>query len=136
MSFLSKTMNMKLSTTLLLLLVGIGLHAQAEIRFLEVLDNNMDTEEVAPLLADVVTLSIDDDVQEVGRERAVGLISTFLDAHKINRKKILHNGKSSEKDSSYKVARITTSDGTYRVFAYSEKKGNSSKIKEIRIDVM
>jgi len=72
----------------------------------------------------------------VSRDAAIKKLHLFITGTTINKKKILHNGKSSDKDSSYKVARIKTPEGTYRVFAYSETIGGKSAIKEIRIDKM
>ena len=43
----------------------------------------------------------------------------------------MHGGKSAKNDSRYKVARLKTTNGVFRVFVYSE--GNR-KIQEVRFD--
>ena len=121
-----------------ILLVGIsfiGLSAQSEVQFLKAFGQS-DMIEVTNLLSDKVTLCIEDDVKELSKTEAIKTLNVFVASHQISKKKILHNGSTSDKGSSYKVARIVTTDGTYRVFAYSETNGSSSSIKEIRIDKM
>jgi len=83
-----------------------------------------------------LTVCVSDDVVEVNRAEAIRILKKFIAENTISKKKLLHNGKSSDKGSSYKVARIKTDTGTYRVFAYSEVQDGKSKIKEIRIDKM
>jgi len=126
---------MKQLLLLLFLCVGLTTSAQSELKFLKAFgDQNLET--VSDLLSDNITLCVNDVVSNVSKEKAIVKLSNFIHNNKISRKKVLHNGKSTDKDSSYKVARIKTDTGTYRVFAYSEKEGNKSKIKEIRIDKM
>lgn len=109
--------------------------AQSEIAFLNAFGEEP-LSEVSNLLAPNLRLCIEDNVAEVSRSQAMVQLDSFLKKHDISKKKILHNGKSTDTASSYKVARIRTAEGTYRVFAYSEKDGAGSLIKEIRIDKM
>lgn len=126
----------KLFTTLSLLgLLATIMSAQSEIQFLNIFGEE-DLTTTSDLLADNLRLCIEDDVSEVTKSQAITDLKAFLAKHSIVKKKILHNGKSTDADSSYKVARVKTESETYRVFAYSEKEGDSSKIKEIRIDKM
>lgn len=108
-------------------------NAQSEIKFLEIFGEE-DLIEITDLLSETVTVCINDEVKEVNRKSAINGLSKFISTLTIKGKKIIHNGKSRDKGSSYKVARIRTNKGVFRVFAYSEKEGNLSLIKEIRID--
>ena len=92
---------------------------------------NLDT-----YLSSNVNLCINDEQEKIDRSSAIKKIKTFLESKKVVKYKILHNGKSADKNSSYRVARIKTKSGTYRVFAYSEKTGTASKVVEVRIDAM
>ena len=109
--------------------------AQSEIKFLEAF-GKQDLSSVSDLLSNNLTVCVNDNVQDVNKKTAISILSKFIEENKISKKKLLHNGKSSDKGSSYKVARITTDTGTYRVFAYSENIDSRSVIKEIRIDKM
>jgi len=110
----------------------IGLSAQSEVEFLEAFGQS-DMTVVTSLLSEKVTLCIEDDVKELSKTEAIKKLNAFVADQHISKKKILHNGTASDKGSSYKVARIITASGTYRVFAYSELNGTVSSIKEIRI---
>jgi len=83
-------------------------------------------------LAGQVELCIDDEQDVYPKQEVVRRIRSFFKKKKITKFKVLHKGKSSDDKSSYRVARITTPNGIYRIFAYSE--GNS--IREVRIDTM
>lgn len=127
-----------MKTTIILLLLSLGLvsaSAQSELAFLEAFGTK-DISTVSNLLNDKLTVCVSDNVVEVNRDEALRILKKFLAENTITKKKLLHNGKSSDKGSSYKVARITTDSGTYRVFAYSESGTGKSVIKEIRIDKM
>jgi len=125
----------KLLSTLSLFVLLTTMSAQSEVQFLNIFGEE-DLTTASALLSDNLRLCIEDDVSEVTKSQAVTKLKAFLAKHTIIKKKILHNGKSTDADSSYKVARVKTESGTYRVFAYSEKEGSTSKIKEIRIDKM
>jgi len=134
---LKKTvLNMKRLLTILTFAIALGsATGQSEVKFLNIFGEG-DLATATDLLAGSIRLCIEDEVSEVSRSKALNELNAFLKEHTILKKKILHNGKSTDADSSYKVARIKTEEGTYRVFAYSEKNGSVSEIKEIRIDKM
>jgi len=116
-------------------LVALSVSAQTEVEFLNALGKG-NMENLESYLSARVNLCINDDQEKISRSSAITKIKKFLEAKKVIKYKILHNGKSADKNSSYRVARIKTKAGTYRVFAYSEKKGGSSKVVEVRIDAM
>lgn len=119
----------------LFIFLSVNLMAQSEVKFLDAF-GDVPLATVADLLAQNLTLCIADDVSEVNRAEALKKLNAYLDGHTISQKKILHNGKSADKDSSYKVARIMTQNGTFRIFAYAELVDGKSVVKEIRIDKM
>ena len=115
--------------------VSMGLSAQTEVDFLNDIGKK-DLSNIGAYLAPTVSFCINDNQTKVSKATAIEELKKFLSTKKIQKFKILHNGKSSDKTSSYRVARINTQEGTYRIFAYSEGSGGSSKIVEIRIDPM
>ncbi len=119
----------------LLLFTVLSLSAQTEVDFLNALGKG-NMENLDAYLSNNVNLCINDNQEKIQKSSAIKKIKAFLESKKVVKYKILHNGKSADKSSSYRVARIKTKAGTYRVFAYSEKKGSNSKVVEVRIDAM
>jgi len=116
-------------------MVSIGATAQTEVEFL----NALGKKEFAKLdqfLGGTVSFCIADDQKKISKTSAVSELKSFLSDKEIQKFKILHNGKASDKSSSYRVARMKTTNGTYRIFAYAESSGGSAKVVEIRIDPM
>lgn len=58
----------------------------------------------------------------------------FISAEDIKSVEEIHQGTSKQKSSGYKVAKLTTSKGVYRLFVYSENSGKSLRVKEVRVD--
>ncbi len=116
-------------------LAALSLSAQTDVDFLNALGKG-EMENLDSYLSSEISLSINDNQEKIDRSSAIRKIKAFLESKKVTKYKILHNGKSADKNSSYRVARIKTKAGTYRVFAYSERKGSSSKVVEVRIDAM
>ena len=117
------------------LLTAVSLTAQTEVDFLNALGEGRNGS-LDSYLSAKINLCINDEQEKVDRSTAIRKIRTFLKAKKVVKYKILHRGKSADKNSSYRVARIKTKAGTYRVFAYSEKRAGTSKVVEVRIDAM
>ena len=88
-----------------------------------------DIESITNLLMDEVELCIKDDQRIMSKATAAKTIKDFLS--KVNPKSVasLHSG-SSGAGSKYKVAKMMTNDGIFRIFVYLE--GN--KIQELRFD--
>ena len=116
-------------------LLAVSISAQTEVDFLNALGNGK-TGNLETYLSAKVNLCINDEQEMVDRAVAIRKIRNFLKSKKVMRYKVLHRGKSADKNSSYRVARIKTKAGTYRVFAYSERRGGKSKVIEVRIDAM
>jgi hypothetical protein len=119
----------------LLTIITMGLNAQTEVDFLNAVGKK-DLSNASAYLAQNVSFCINDNQKKISKSTAISELNKFFSNKKIQKFKILHNGKSSDKSSSYRVARIKTQKGTYRIFAYSEGAGSSSKVVEIRIDPM
>ena len=131
----TKIASMKTILINIFLLTALSVSAQTEVDFLNSLGkgemNNLDS-----YLSSSVILSINDKQEKIERATAITKLKAFIKSKKVINYKILHNGKSADKNSSYRVARIKTQAGTYRVFAYSESVGDKSKVVEVRIDAM
>lgn len=119
----------------LAVLLSFAVGAQTEVDFLSAVGKK-DFTNIESYLSSNVTFCVNDKQNKIKRSTAVSQLKEFMDSKKIVKFKILHNGKSSDESSSYRVARMKTQDGTYRIFAYSEVIGGSSKVIEIRIDSM
>ncbi len=115
--------------------MAISLSAQIEVEFLKTLGNG-EIENLEVMMANKINLNIDDAQMKIDKQKAILKINTFFENNRIIKYKLIHNGKSSDKNSSYRVARMTTPNGKYRVFVYSEKKLDQIKIVEIRINTM
>lgn len=117
------------------LIGALSVSAQTEVDFLNALGEGK-MENLDSYLSKNVNLCINDNQEKIARATAIRKIKSFLKTKKVTKYKILHNGKSADKKSSYRVARLRTKEGNYRVFAYSENFGGKSKVVEVRIDAM
>ena len=126
---------MRLLLILGILCLSITSQSQNELNFLKSLSKN-NTSGIEKYLSKRISLCIDDVQTKENRQDAIRKIKNFISSKKIKNFKILHNGKSSDKSSSYRVARLKTSEGMYRIFAYSERVRGKNKVIEIRIDKM
>ena len=77
------------------------------------------------------------EVQQVNkRSVAMNRLKTFLDANAVQKIEPLHNGSSKTNVSEYKLAKLHTNNGIFRLFVYSESEGGRTFVKEIRIEKM
>lgn len=88
-----------------------------------------DIKSISKLLADEIEVCIKDDQRFMTKSEAKKTIRAFL--KKIGPKSVapLHSG-SSGAGSKYKVAKMNSRDGVYRIFVYME----NNKIQEVRFD--
>lgn len=119
----------------LAVLISGAVEAQTEVDFLNAVGKK-DFSNIESYLSSNVTFCVDDKQNKLKRSSAVSRLQDFMSTKKVLKFKILHNGKSSDRSSSYRVARMKTEGGTYRIFAYSEVSGSTSKVIEVRIDSM
>ena len=115
--------------------LGFNANAQTEVDFLNAIGKK-DFSNIQSYMASEISFCINDNQKKIKRSKAVSEIESFLSDKTVQKFKILHNGKASDKSSSYRVARMKTQSGTYRIFAYSETVGGSAKVVEVRIDPM
>ncbi len=85
-------------------------------------------------LYDEVDLCIKDDQQLNNKGKAFARLKTFLASHIVEKVEPMHNGASKGKSSEYKVAKLTTKNGIYRLFVYSENTRGKTLVKEVRIE--
>lgn len=126
---------MKYFLICIFIVTSFGVRAQIEVDFLNAVGKK-DLSSVSNYLANTISLCIDDNQKKVAKGKAIAEIKSFLKHKSVKSFKILHNGKASDKSSSYRVARLKTESGTFRIFAYSENTGGSSRVIEVRIDPM
>jgi len=115
--------------------VSVALSAQTEVDFLNAIGKK-DVPSAKSLLASSVTFCINDKQKKISSTNVVNELTSFVEDIDIKNFKILHNGKSADKTSSYRVARLKTNEKTYRIFAYAEVENGTSKVVEVRIDEM
>jgi Domain of unknown function (DUF4783) len=81
-----------------------------------------------------VDVCINDDQQLNKKEKAMVRLKNFLSSHQVDKVEPLHTGSSKGKNSEYKVAKLITKQGIFRLFVYSESNGGKISVKEVRIE--
>jgi hypothetical protein len=81
-----------------------------------------------------IDFCIFEDQQVLPKKDALAKLRNFLSTHKIVNVEVIHKGVSKDKTSQYKVAKVTTSKETFRVFVYGTGEIKANSVKEIRID--
>lgn len=89
---------------------------------------------VASAMAQDVDITILDDVQFVSGQQAANLLKNFIQGIGLKKIEALHNGSSGKNVSAYKLAKLTSAQGSYRLFVYTESSGGKSWVKEIRVE--
>ena len=95
---------------------------------------NADITTMDSFLEDNIDFCLFEDQQILSKKMALAKLKTFLAGHKVISVEVMHKGMSKDKTSQYKVAKITTSKETFRVFVYASGEISAKTIKEIRID--
>lgn len=128
-----KILTMKyLSIFLICLLPAIGTTQVIEKTIQAI--NTMQIDTLGTYLDKSIDLTIDKEYDYLSRDQAVKQIKSFLAGAGSVRISSRHKGNSKTKNSNYKIADMVTSNSNYRVFIYTEKKGESEVIKELRFD--
>lgn len=96
--------------------------------------NESNVQQIVPHLDEQLELCILGEPDFVSKQEAVRELRQFLNMVKPESIASFHQGSSKSNDSKYGVANLVTQKGTYRVFIYTERDGNSQLIREIRID--
>ncbi|MBK8347525.1 MAG: DUF4783 domain-containing protein [Saprospiraceae bacterium] len=85
-------------------------------------------------LEDNIDFCLFEDQQIMNKKAALTKLKAFLATNKILSVEVIHKGASKDRTSQYKVAKMTTSKDTFRVFVYASGEIGAKTIKEIRID--
>lgn len=85
-------------------------------------------------LQDNIDFCIFEDQQILNKKSAISKLRSFLDTNRPTGIEIMHKGTSKDRSTNYRVARLNTSSGNYRVFVYSVGPLGTKSVKEIRID--
>ena len=119
---------------LVLMVTGsVQLFGQNASNFFNALKNN-DTDLLETYLEYNIDFCLFEDQQILSKKVAMSKLKIFLDNHKIISVDVIHKGTSKDKTSQYKVAKITTSKDTFRVFVFASGEIGLKSVKEIRID--
>ena len=110
-----------------------GLSAQSEAAFYTALKNG-DIVTLESYLEDNIDFCLFEDQQIMPKKAAMAKLKTFLNSQKILNVEGMHKGVSKDKSSQYKVAKMTTSKDTFRVFVFASGEVGAKTVKEIRID--
>lgn len=124
---------MKYLVFVFLFLASDYVYSQGEAAFFAALKNN-DTNAMESYLEDNIDFCLFEDQQILSKNAALTKLKNFLSNHKISSVEVIHKGSSKDKSSRYKVAKITTSKETFRVFVYASGEISTKTVKEIRID--
>jgi len=130
----SKTkVRMKHLFIILTVLVSGTLWAQGEAAFFNAIKSgNQST--IENYLSNRVELCIFENQQMLPKKTASLRIGDFLNNNKVSQIDVIHQGTSRDKTSNFKVAKLTTNQGEFRLFVYFLGTIADNTIKEVRID--
>lgn len=112
---------------------NIALHAQSPSDFFKAFEKK-DFVTIESYLAPEIDLCIKDLPEINLKSDALLRMKNFISAEDVKSVEEIHQGTSKLRSSGYKVAKLTTSKGVYRLFVYSENSGKSLRVKEVRVD--
>ena len=124
---------MKYLYSLLIVMLAFSLNAQDMNPIYKSIEKS-DFKRLISHLDDPVELCINDEQEILDKKEAVGAIRSFFKSIKPTSITQIHKGTSSNKGSQYRVAKVNTDNGAYRLFIYIEKSKTGFIIKELRID--
>ena len=104
-----------------------------EVQFFEAVKTD-DFTSVVTSMDNRLEVCINDEQDLYSKNVAIQRIRNWIKEVNIIGIKPMHGGESEGRESHYKVAKIDTKQGSYRLFVYVENEGRQSKIKKIQID--
>ena len=116
------------------LLAVIGLRAQSVDQFISSLGKS-DYLTIESYLDNKLDLCVRDQQRFVSRSEAMNTIRNFFTNHTPKSIEPIHQGGSRQLGRNYKLAKLTTTNGVFRVFIYTENEGNKVVVKELRFEV-
>lgn len=114
-------------------LASASLFAQSATELLQAMKVS-DMVTIEGFLQDKIEFCIYEDQQFLPKQAALKKFKSFLDVHKPSQIEVIHQGVSKDKSSQYKVVKMSTQQGVFRMFIYSEGDIKSRSVREIRID--
>lgn len=123
---------MRIVSIIITLFLAIQLQAQ-ESQFFEAMKTK-NIQSVSDLLDKRVELCINDSQELYTKKEVISRVNNWLAKVSLKSLEPIHGGESKDNASHYKVAKLNTTSGMFRVFVYVEKSKNSSVIKKIQID--
>ncbi len=119
--------------TAILLFFSVHMFGQGETAFFNAIKKN-DMATVSNYMQNQLDFCIFDNQEYLSKNDATSKLNQFLGKYKIQSVEVIHQGASKGKTSQFKVAKLTTSTETFRVFVYTTGNFGSQSVKEIRID--
>ena len=123
---------MRLYLIITTLLLSVNMNAQEE-KFFAAMESS-DITKIIDLMDSRVELCINDSQELYTKREAIRRIQAWLGEVKPKSLTPLHGGESLNNKSHYKVGKLTTASGIFRVFVYIEDISNNPRIKKIQID--
>ncbi|MBK9149668.1 MAG: DUF4783 domain-containing protein [Saprospiraceae bacterium] len=113
--------------------LSINLQAQNDEKFFGLMRSG-DINAMESYLQDKIDFCLFEDVQPLNRKAALGRFKSFLDSNRPTGLEMMHQGTSRDRSTNYRVAKLNTVNGSFRVFVYSVGPIGPNSVKEIRID--
>ncbi len=123
---------MKYLFIILTLVFSVELFSQ-ESTFFNAIKNGENTS-IENFFSNRVELCIFENQQMLSKKVASDKLGQFLNDNKVTKLEVIHQGTSKDKTSNFKVAKLTTNKGVYRMFLYFTGSIENDSIKELRID--
>lgn len=128
------TMNMRVGFLLFMLfLIHFNLSGQNERAFTQAITEG-DVSTLSEMFGPSVDFTILDNQEILSGKAAAQKLIAFLENKQLRQIKVIHEGKSKQKTSQYKVFKVITAQDTYRLFVYASAENKDGNIEEIRLD--
>lgn len=128
------TMNMRVGFLLLMLFfTHFNVFGQNERAFTQAITAG-DVPALSEMFGTSVDFTILDNQEILSGKAAAQKLITFLENKQLRQIKVIHEGKSKQKTSQYKVFKVITAQDTYRLFVYASSENKDGNIEEIRLD--
>lgn len=113
--------------------LSVQMFGQGDNAFFNAIKNN-DMATVGSYFQEQVDFCLFENQESLNKKEALARLNQFLNNQKPQSIEIIHQGVSKGKTSQFKIAKLTTTKDTYRVFVYSKSNAGHNAIMEIRID--
>ncbi len=133
-SMVKRTIIMRYITLICLLFLTTTLMGQSKekVFFKAIAENDIET--ITNLIGKRVELCLLDEQDMYSKREALNIVKKWLEEAKPSSFSELHGGESKDEKTYYKVAKLITSQGNYRVFVLIDSSTPDGTIKKIQID--